>query len=583
MSKNYFIKLKSKTWDETINNMINYSDITYNEEKMEISENGFLYRIENTISFSHNMNKIFEKYQLMKIEKKDEFYVKTNISSGNLKEMPKENLCWFTVKKNNYKKENKKNSIVYKLNEGDVFKLGRLYIRLLKINFNSYLRNNKYPFEITEEGISQNSKRSYSLNSLNLNNTEIIRGVFHNKTKKISITPNNYSNSFTTIILPRINSDNKLLNIKKKIFNESKLINNNLIIKKKKYPCRICYSEEDLNENPLISPCKCSGSMKYIHYNCLKNWLKSKIEFDNTDLIITYSINKIQCELCKETFPDYIKYNNKLYNIFIVEHDFNNYIIIETLRDDKFKTRYIHIISFDEDNQISIGRSEECDFSIRELSISRIHCLMYKEGNNLFIKDNNSKFGTLILNQNPNIRLIFGLPLKIQIGKTYLNIKIEQKSIFFCCGGEESNIHYDYQKQNIRYLNKLKNAFIKESIDSDDEQENEEKKDVENNCIKKIKIIKNKGNSSFPLLNLDSCNLKRDGKSSFLKINSIRADIESINNNSSQGIILRLKKNNFQNNNSNINSNNNNSNINSNNIITNINTNNINTNIITYK
>ena len=97
---------------------------------------------------------------------------------------------------------------------------------------------------------------------------------------------------------------------------------------------------------------------------------------------------------------------------------------------------------------------------------------------------------------------------------------------------------------------------------------------MENNCIKKIKIIKNKGNSSFPLLNLDSCNLKRDGKSSFLKINSIRQDIESSDNNSSQGILLRLNKNNFQNNNSNINSNN---------INTNINTNNINTNINTYK
>ena len=63
------IKLKSKTWDETINNMINYSDITYNEEKMEISENGFLYRIENTISFSHNMNKIFDsivRFELFK-------------------------------------------------------------------------------------------------------------------------------------------------------------------------------------------------------------------------------------------------------------------------------------------------------------------------------------------------------------------------------------------------------------------------------------------------------------------------------------------------------------------------------------
>ena len=76
------------------------------------------------------------------------------------------------------------------------------------------------------------------------------------------------------------------------------------------------------------------------------------------------------------------------------------------------------------------------------------------------------------------------------------------------------------------------------------------------------------------MLNLDSCNLKRDGKSSFLKINSIRQDIESSDNNSSQGILLRLNKNNFQNNNSNINLNN---------INTNINTNNINTNINTYK
>ena len=42
--------------------------------------------------------------------------------------------------------------------------------------------------------------------------------------------------------------------------------------------CRICYGENSNDENPLICPCICKGSMKYIHYECLKNWLNSKIE-----------------------------------------------------------------------------------------------------------------------------------------------------------------------------------------------------------------------------------------------------------------------------------------------------------------
>lgn len=33
--------------------------------------------------------------------------------------------------------------------------------------------------------------------------------------------------------------------------------------------CRICLSEENNIENPLFSPCKCKGTMKYIHLTCL--------------------------------------------------------------------------------------------------------------------------------------------------------------------------------------------------------------------------------------------------------------------------------------------------------------------------
>lgn len=34
--------------------------------------------------------------------------------------------------------------------------------------------------------------------------------------------------------------------------------------------CRICLSSEVSDSDPLINPCNCIGSMKYIHINCLK-------------------------------------------------------------------------------------------------------------------------------------------------------------------------------------------------------------------------------------------------------------------------------------------------------------------------
>jgi hypothetical protein len=36
--------------------------------------------------------------------------------------------------------------------------------------------------------------------------------------------------------------------------------------------CRICLCEDNEMTNPLINPCKCSGTMKYIHLQCLKQW-----------------------------------------------------------------------------------------------------------------------------------------------------------------------------------------------------------------------------------------------------------------------------------------------------------------------
>ena len=42
------------------------------------------------------------------------------------------------------------------------------------------------------------------------------------------------------------------------------------------YPdiCRICHCE-GTNDEPLISPCYCLGTMQYLHQSCLQRWIKS--------------------------------------------------------------------------------------------------------------------------------------------------------------------------------------------------------------------------------------------------------------------------------------------------------------------
>jgi hypothetical protein len=40
--------------------------------------------------------------------------------------------------------------------------------------------------------------------------------------------------------------------------------------------CRFCWGSNADTENPLFSSCKCSGSVGYIHFNCLRSWLDVK-------------------------------------------------------------------------------------------------------------------------------------------------------------------------------------------------------------------------------------------------------------------------------------------------------------------
>lgn len=66
--------------------------------------------------------------------------------------------------------------------------------------------------------------------------------------------------------------------------------------------CRICFSEDNLKENPLLNICKCIGSVRYVHKNCLQEWIKTKLKSKQN--INFYYINwkKMICEICKSQY-----------------------------------------------------------------------------------------------------------------------------------------------------------------------------------------------------------------------------------------------------------------------------------------
>eukprot|EP01017_Pseudomicrothorax_dubius_P015803 TRINITY_DN18058_c0_g1_i1.p1 TRINITY_DN18058_c0_g1~~TRINITY_DN18058_c0_g1_i1.p1 ORF type:complete len:179 (+),score=14.70 TRINITY_DN18058_c0_g1_i1:160-696(+) len=53
--------------------------------------------------------------------------------------------------------------------------------------------------------------------------------------------------------------------------------------------CKICIQEEETRETgKLINPCRCDGSMKWVHEECLKTWITTRFQ----------TVSAARCELC---------------------------------------------------------------------------------------------------------------------------------------------------------------------------------------------------------------------------------------------------------------------------------------------
>ena len=197
----------------------------------------------------------------------------------------------------------------------------------------------------------------------------------------------------------------------------------------KENPCRICLSDAFTQLDPLICPCRCAGTMKYIHLNCLKVWLNSKVSSRLSERGMSFYLKDLTCELCKFNLPPFITQNNQKINLLTMSYPTKSYIVLEEYKPDKNKRLGLHFVSLNENETGSIGRGHDCDIKITDISVSRRHCKLQFLNSEFFIQDSKSKFGTLAKIKK-SFMFRYNYDITIQVSRTV--IRLVYKTPFSC-------------------------------------------------------------------------------------------------------------------------------------------------------
>ena len=128
--------------------------------------------------------------------------------------------------------------------------------------------------------------------------------------------------------------------------------------KKLNKSCRICFSSKSSESDPFITPCKCSGSMSIIHFNCLKQCLNMKVIKKQTECAVYYLLKNYECEICLTEFPKYIKVKNRVYNLIDIKPPYDEYAILDYILYDEEKHKFLRkgfiVLKLVENEEITI-------------------------------------------------------------------------------------------------------------------------------------------------------------------------------------------------------------------------------------
>ena len=436
--------MKVKIWkNQYADGMFNYKNVNNDEYKNEyfelkVKDCFFLKNIDNDVICvkdyrEFNLNKSEEiLFRIRKSLKNNNYEVINPIIPLKINTSKYSNdylkyKIWYPVK--SLRNNSEGNNQDYSLNKNDIIKLGKNIYLVDKLNI--VLKEEKD--NIKDDNFNKNNNISY-ISSINKNSKSIFN---------IDITPNQYKiidhknniNNEKVIAInePKIKNENEN---EYKSFSESDndydndndSNNNDSKSENEDIKCYSCLNSDSDKNNPLICLCNCHS---YIHYECLKKHLLSKItvieNFKKT--VTTYICQKFNCDSCLKPYHSRFRIPefDKIYELIdLTFPEKSDYICLESLNyirnNENIKILYIVQLI---DQEITIGRQDYNDIIDNDTSISREHAVLrYNKNNgNLFLEDRNGKYGTLVLVRG-NIKIKEEKTF-IQIGNTYISIELK--------------------------------------------------------------------------------------------------------------------------------------------------------------
>ena len=195
--------------------------------------------------------------------------------------------------------------------------------------------------------------------------------------------------------------------------------------------CWICLNSESTKKNPKLLLCSCKN---YIHFLCLKNYIKSKIEIsERSNLVKTYECYQFNYEVCLKPYPlrFEIKEFNKTYELI----DYNiapefDYLVLESLDfiQERNNLKIIHVVKLTK-NEIKIRRSLENDIIDSDMSVSRKHAVLkYNKIKGIITIENRSEKNRTSVLIKGNITMK-KRKISFQVGNNYVTAYIIDKTI----------------------------------------------------------------------------------------------------------------------------------------------------------
>ncbi len=129
---------------------------------------------------------------------------------------------------------------------------------------------------------------------------------------------------------------------------------------------------------------------------------------------------------------DYIKVRDVVHDLIEIDKPETNHIIFENIRKNNNKNRNIYLYRIGDKKSINIGSLDHSDIIIKDTSVSNNHAFFHIINDSIYLNDNNSKYGTLVLIQN-DILLLLNKTFSFQHKDILVVFKLKEKNCFYSC------------------------------------------------------------------------------------------------------------------------------------------------------